>query len=322
MRYGILGAGAMGSMFGGFVSLAGHDVVLIDPWRDHMDAIAADGLLLERPGMESLRAYPAATSDPATVDVQDIFIVLAKGFAMRDAAESIAHAVGPDTYVVTLANGLGNDRVLGEVLGIDRVVPGTTVTGSEAVGPGHVRISTLTAQNAAVTHVGRPRTDDAVPAAIVQMAAELTAAGLPTEAIQDADVVIWTKLVMAGAVGPATAALQRTMFDVWNHEDGRRLLRSLFDEIVAVGQAEGVPLDPDVLWRHVEHTLDGTNEQDYASMAIDVLRGRPTEIESFSMEIVRRAKAHGLAAPASETVGRMVKVLGTPTHRTAPLPAV
>jgi 2-dehydropantoate 2-reductase len=320
MRFGILGAGAMGSLFGGHLALAGHDVVLIDPWREHMEAVARDGLLMERPGLESQRAHPATTSDPASVQTQDAFIVLTKGFALRAAAESIAHAVGPSTYVVPLANGLGNDRVLGEVLGVDRVAPGTTVTGSEAVGPGHIRMSALTAQREAVTHVGKPRTEERLPDGVVRIARELTQAGLPTEAVEDADVVIWTKLVMAGAVGPATAALRRTMADVWRHEHGRALLRALFDEIVALGQAEGVPLDPAALWKHVEHTMDGSNPEDYASMAIDVLRGRPTEIESFSMEIVRRAKANGLAAPVSETVGRMVKVLETPSRRTAPLP--
>jgi 2-dehydropantoate 2-reductase len=320
MKVGILGAGAMGSMFGGYLALAGHDVTLIDPWADHMDAVARDGLVMERPGREPLVAHPAATSDPASVGTTDVFIVLTKGFALREAAASIRHAVGPQTWVLTLGNGLGNDRVLAEVLGPERVVPGTTVTGSEAVGPGRIRISRLTADAQAVTHLGRPRTEDALPAGVVSLARTLTEAGLPTEAIENADVVIWTKLSIAGTMGPTTAALGRTIADVWETESGRSLIRAMYDEVVAVARAEGVPLDADELWKHCVQVWDGTNPEDFTSMAIDVLRRRPTEIESFSLEIVRRARDHGLEAPICETVGRMVKVLETPTLRTAPLP--
>lgn len=316
----MIGAGAMGSMFGGLLSLDGADVVLVDPWREHMEAIASDGLLIERPEMDELRAFPAATTDPASIGTQDVFIVLTKGFALRDAARSIQHAVGPDTLVVTLANGLGNDEALAEVLGPDVVVPGTTTTGSEAMGPGHIRTSVLTAQERAITHIGRPRTSEELPESVVALARAMTDAGLPTKAIPDADVVIWTKAVMACAVGPLSAALQRTMADVWRNDAGQELLRDMTAEILTVAEAEGVHLDREAHWAHIEHTLSQSSPEDYASMAVDVLRGRRTEIDSFSMEVVRRARAHGLEAPISATVGRMVRILETPTLRTLPPP--
>jgi 2-dehydropantoate 2-reductase len=319
MKVGILGAGAMGSMFGGFLSLAGHDVVLIDPWREHMESVAVDGLTIERPGLDAIIAHPRATADPSTVELQDAFVVLTKGYALGDAARSIQHAVGDRTLVVTLGNGLGNERVLGDVLGDSHVVPGTTTTGSEAVAPGRIRISQLTAKGEAITHVGAPRTADSLPPPVVEFAQVLSDAGLPTEAIENPDVVIWTKLAIAAVMGPLGGALRRTIADIWDNEDGRAIVRDMFDEVIAVGLAEGVPLERDELWEHLEQVLNNTNPNDYASMAIDILRGRPTEIDSFSMEVVRRADAHGLDAPISRTVGRMVKLLETPSGRTAPM---
>src|SRR3954468_18846932 len=99
MRIAILGAGAMGSVFGGRLALAGHDVTLVDVWREHMDAVARHGLTISSSSGETLRAPPRATSDGAELEPVDAVIVLAKGYATRDAALSIEHAVTADTWV-------------------------------------------------------------------------------------------------------------------------------------------------------------------------------------------------------------------------------
>ncbi len=232
----------MGSVFGGHLALAGHDVTLVDTWREHMEAVAAEGLDLCTPAGESTIVPLRALCEPELLEPVDLVIVLTKSFAGADALRSIVHAVGEQTWVATVQNGLGNDRRLAEVIGPDRVVPGTTTVGAEQREPGVVTMSLATAARTSVTHLGPPRSAAQLPDGVRTVAATLTDAGLPAEALDSADVVIWTKLALAGPMGPVTALLRRTVADVISNEHALALVTEMFDEIVAVAHATGVPL--------------------------------------------------------------------------------
>jgi 2-dehydropantoate 2-reductase len=305
MRFGILGAGAMGSVFGGRLALAGHEVTLVDVWREHLEVIDRDGLVLEVPGGESLTAHPSVAFSPDELDTVDVIIVLTKGFAARDAARSIVHAVSTDTWIVPLMNGLGVDGVLADVFEPGQIVPGTTTVGAELRGPGHARMSPRAAAEEAVTHIGAPRACERAPAGVLDLAATMSGAGLPTEVIADVDGLIWTKLAMAGTMGPLSAAMRCTITDVWNDEGARAVLRDLFVEVTDTAAAEGVELDVEAVWSHCAEVWE-QNVGGYASMAVDVMAGRRTEIDSFSLEIARRAERHGVSAPLSLALGRMI----------------
>jgi 2-dehydropantoate 2-reductase len=306
--WGVLGSGAIGSVFGGRLAAAGEEVLLIDVNRDHMDAVAANGLTLEAPSGETVVSHPRATADPSTVPPLDVVIVLTKGYSVDEAARSIAGSVHDGTWVITVQNGLGNDRRLAEVFGADRVVPGTTTVGGEYLAPGRVRMTPPAAARTAVTHLGTPRTTESVPEDLVAAADRMTAAGLPVELIADADTVIWTKLAMAASVAPLCTALRCTVADVWDSEDGRRLLREVFDEILAVAHAEGVALDPEQTWSHLAEVFSAVGPH-HPSMTVDILNGRRTEIDTFSIEIAARGQALGVPTPLNRALGTMVKLL-------------
>jgi 2-dehydropantoate 2-reductase len=308
VRIAILGAGAMGSVFGGHLALAGHDVTLVDTWREHMEAVAGAGLELRTPGGESVLVPLRAVHEPWRLEPVELVIVLTKTFAAADALRSIEPAVTGETWVVTVQNGLGNERRLAEVIGPERVVPGTTTVGAEQSGPGAVTMSLATAARTSVTHLGPPRGAAAIPAAVVEIAAVLTEAGLPTQALDSADVVIWTKLALAGPMGPVSAVLRRTVRDVAEDEHGLALIRALFGEIVDVARALGVPLDPDAAWAHAMRTYAEVGPHT-TSMAADVLAGRRTEIDAFCGEVARLGDEHGVPAPVNRTIWRAVKAI-------------
>jgi 2-dehydropantoate 2-reductase len=308
MRIAILGAGAMGSVFGGHLALAGHDVTLVDPWREHMEAVAAAGLELRTPQGESVVVPLRALHDPSPLQPVELVIVLTKTFAGADALRSVLHAITGETWVVTVQNGLGNDRRLADVVGPERVVPGTTTVGAEQQGPGAATMSLATAARTSVTHLGPPRGSTGVPPAVEEIAATLTAAGLPTEALDSADVVIWTKLALAGPMGPVSALLRRTVRDVAENEHSGALVRALFDEIVDVAVAIGVPLDRAAVWAHALETFSAVGPHT-TSMAADVLARRRTEIDAFCGEVARLGAEHGVPAPVNRTIWQAVKAV-------------
>lgn len=308
MKVAVLGAGAMGSVFGGHLALAGHDVTLVDVWREHMEAVAANGLDLRTPQGDCTIVPMQAIHDPARLTPVELVIVLTKTFAGADALRSVAHAVGPGTWVATVQNGLGNDRSLAEVIGPARVVPGTTTVGAEQQQPGATTMSLATAARTSVTHLGPPRGAPSLPAEVVAIAAMLTEAGLPTEALESADVVIWTKLAMAGPMGPVSALLRRTVIDVVENDHSLALIRVLFDEIVAVAHATGVALDRDAVWAHALSTFAAVGPHT-TSMAADVLAHRGTEIDAFCGEVARLGAEQGVPTPVNRTVWHAIKAI-------------
>lgn len=307
MKFAIVGSGAMGSVFGAHLARAGHDVTLVDIRQDHMDAVAEDGLELFGPdGSETIRL--AATTDAESLEPVEAMIFLCKGFSTAEAARSVAHALPDDGWAVTVQNGLGNDRVLAEVLGPERVVPGTTTVGAMQDRAGTTRMSPGTAAGQSRTHLGPPRGADGVPDGVAEVARALTDAGLPTEALADADVVIWTKLAMASSMGLLTAILRRTVQDVMEDETAYGLWRDMFDEIMAVAKAEGVDLDQESVFAHCDHTYRSVGHHT-TSMAADVAAGRQTEIQTLGLDVAARGAEHGVPTPVVSSVGRLIRSL-------------
>lgn len=311
MRWAVVGAGAMGSVFGGHLALAGHEVTLVDVREDHIGAIRERGLEMRRPTAEDVVVPIDATTDPQADLAEgsiDAAIFLCKGWATVDAARSVAHALGPDGWAITVQNGLGNARRLAEVFDERQVVPGTTTVGAMSEGPGVVTTSPGTAQGQSLTQVGPPAAVGAIPEGIRAAAAELTGAGLPTEVLASADTVIWTKLAMASSMGCLTAILRRTVQDVVDDPTAWGLWTDMFDEVIAVAVAKGIDLDVEVIRQHCHDTFAGVGHH-ATSMAADVVAGRRTEIDALAHELVEEARAVGVDVPVIQTVGRLVSAL-------------
>lgn len=228
--------------------------------------------------------------------------------------QSIRHAVRDDTWVATVQNGLGNDRLLGEVFKPDQVIPGTTTVGAEQHAPGTTLMSPGTAAGQSLTQLGPPRGATSVPDGVRELARALTDAGLPTEVSDSADVVIWTKVALASSVGSLTAIMRRTIADVLDDAHSYELLSELFDEIVAVAHAAGAPLDRAAVWQHALRTWRSVGAH-VTSMAADVVAGRRTEVDTWCLEVARIGAELGVPTPVTSTVGRLIKALESSYER-------
>ena len=313
----VTGAGSMGSMFGGLMSRAGHDVTLVDVNADHMAAVAQSGLTLQFPDGRTEVVRPGATTDPSTLRDVSLVVVLTKSFATRDAAAAIRHALRDDAVVVTVQNGLGNDRALAEVLGERRVLGGTTTSGAELLAPGRVALSLITASGASLTECAPVRaelnTDGELVGRAHAAAALLTGAGLPTHVRDSIDGVVWKKLCLAATAAPLTAALRCTVADLLGDGSATTLLRAMFDEIIAVALAEGVAIDAEYTWQHAMTTFTSVGAHQ-TSMAVDVAKGRRTEIDAMCGEIARRGRLHGVETPHHDVIGTMIRAIEEKNH--------
>ena len=302
--WAVVGAGAMGSVIGGHLALAGHSVTLVDVRRDHIDAVRTDGLVMRRPDGTASTVRLDATVDPSgDLRPVDVLLFMCKTFATVEAARSVAHALAPGGVAVTLQNGLGNDRRLAEVFDADRVIPGTTTVGAESVAPGVVLMAPATAEGRSLTEMGPPRTvevsgDADVPSAVRDVAADLTAAGLPAEALPSA----------AASMAGLTAALRRTVADVIGEPAAWALWTDMFEEVVAVATAAGVDLDVAALRARCIDTYTSVGPH-ITSMAADVVAGRRTEVDALALGVAEEGRRVGVPTPVNDVVGRIVKSL-------------
>jgi Ketopantoate reductase len=139
MKLAIIGAGALGSVIG-FHLAASNNVILIDLWQEHINAINTHGLCCVADDSEQIRFLPA-TTDPALVEPVPVALITVKAAQTSWAATVAAQILQPDGVAYTLQNGLGNAELLAHQLGTQRVGQGVTTLGATLVAPGRVRLA-------------------------------------------------------------------------------------------------------------------------------------------------------------------------------------
>jgi len=299
MKVLILGAGAMGCLYGAAFHRAGCDVVFVDVNRPHIDAINSNGLELEtRAGTEHL---PIPARLPEEVDGPvDLVVVFTKTFHTDAALAGIEAAIGPETWLLSLQNGLGNDKRLAAHAPEDRILVGSSSLPSDLAGPGKVRSHGEGGSKLYPAFGGDP-------AFAQEVCALLTRGGLPAALEPDIHGAIWSKAIFNATMNPLCALTRRTPGFLGAHEESRALIRELVEEGVSVANASGVAVlaQPIHDLTHVSVTDHADHE---ASMLQDVKAGRRTEVDAINGAIVEAARAAGVPAPLTETLWRLVKL--------------
>ncbi len=300
MRIAVVGAGAMGGLFGGSLAEAGHEVCLIDRPGPHLDALRAAGLLLHTDAGDRRIALSAGTA--ADFDgLRDLLVVFTKAPQTEAALRQAAHLAGPDTRVLTVQNGLGNaERIAAALPGI-RILVGMTSWPADLAAPGHVsshghgEVRFWTADGVE---------DPAVPG----IAAALVQAGLHGVADPAVAVAIWEKVAFNAAMNAVSAVSRLAVGPIADSAEGRSLVAAMVDEAAAVARARGVAVEAGRVHAAVSRAFAG-HRAHKASMLQDVLAGRRTEIEQINGAIVAAGEAHGVATPVTRVLRDLVRLV-------------
>ena len=300
----VLGAGAMGSLFGGTLARGGLAVTLVDVRADHIDAINTHGLKIQGYGGERtvrVRATDCAGELPRA----DIVLVQTKAMDTAAAVESMRRVFGPETIAISFQNGLGNEEVIGGIVGPERVLAGLTAQGATRIGPGVVHnFGDLP------TYVGEM--EGGLSERAERIARGFTAAGLPTHASADIRRDMWKKLLGNVGLSPTSAITNLTSVEIMAVSELREVVLGAVDEAAAVGAAEGIDLDADevrsVLLKLVDPSGGGTG-QSKSSACTDILNRRRTEVDWINGAIVGLGEKHGIATPINRTLVGAVKGL-------------
>ena len=298
----VVGAGAMGCLFGGLLAEGGLDVTLIDVWQEHVDRINMNGLLMVGYGGD--RSIPVrATTDPSDLEPIDVLFVQCKAPYTKEAVGRVLHLLREDSVAVSFQNGLGNEENIGEVTGMERVLGGVTAQGAAVEGPGAVRnFGNLPTQ---IGEMGGGVSERAG-----RIASALDRAGLQTSAVADIRQAIWKKLLANIAISPTSAIANMTIKQVFAVPELKDTAFEALDEAVVVARAEGVDLNA-AETREVINQIagpEGTGDNK-SSLCVDILNRRPCEVDVINGAVVKLGRKHGISTPVNKTLVAAVKAL-------------
>jgi 2-dehydropantoate 2-reductase len=297
----VLGAGAMGSLFGGLLAEGGLEVTLVDPWKEHIDKIKQDGLQMV--GFGGDRFIPiGATSDASEVKSADIVFVQCKANFNAAAAASVAHLFGDATNTVAISfqNGLGNEEELATHFGKENVLGGLTAQGANVEGPGVIR-----------NHAELPsyigEMEGGISERVKDIAAALSGAGLPTESSENIRLDIWRKLMANIAISAVSGITGLNIGQIFNEHRADSVSYAALEEAITVANAVGVPLSFDEA-HEILGKISGPNGTpgNKSSLRVDIENSRPSEIDYINGAVVKFAKEKNIPVPINETLVTLV----------------
>lgn len=301
---GVMGGGAVGCLYGGWLARAGAPVSIVAR-PAHVEAIRHRGLHVTGRDFDFQVAVNASTEMSALAE-SDIVLFCTKTRDTERVAAELKPFLKPAAAVLAFQNGVDGAERLSAILP-NPVFSAALVVSCYMAGPGHVH------------HNGRGdvllgdwfpgRSDAAERATRLQAIVETLQRGsIQASLASDIRLTLWTKLAMNCGYN-ALSALCRARYErLVATEASRRLMRTVVEELVAVGRKDGVALDFETVLKQVMDLAAGFPAA-ISSTGQDIALGRPTEIDDLNGYVARRGRALGVPTPLNETLQGMIKVL-------------
>ncbi|MBD3160107.1 MAG: 2-dehydropantoate 2-reductase [Candidatus Lokiarchaeota archaeon] len=296
----IMGSGALGSLYGGLIQLTNRASVTLVARPRHVNAIKERGLQI-RGVLGEYSIDIEAVPDPKEIQHADLVFITTKSYDTRKAARELKHLVSEDTYFVCLQNGIGTEELVSRELNTKNVLRATSCMGAMTTGNGEVKVT-----GTGITEVGTHYEENSeVVDYVVNL---LQDASFEASGSEDIEAVVWTKTIVNCGINPVGALTGLTNGEVYKDRDLRALVVNLVEEAAEVAEALDINLNTDDPVRYTLGTAKATSEN-INSMLQDIVKGKRTEIDFITGEIVRKAEKLGLEAPFSKSMLALVRAL-------------
>lgn len=300
MRIAVMGAGSIGGYFGGMLAHGGNVVTLVARGA-HLEAIRSNGLKVVRDD-EEFTVRCEATDDPSKVGPVDLVLLCVKTYQNKGAVPLMQPMVGPETTVLCLQNGVDSYLAAAQVLGESLVLPGAAFIEAGVMGPGVVR------QTGGFVRIILGETNGLETQRCQAIRDVFVEAGVPAEVVPDIRAGLWEKFLFIATMAGVTSIARETLAELMRQPHWRQVVLGCLSEIDAVARASGVGLPTDIVPNTVSY-IEGQLGDLQASMYVDLLAGRPLELEALNGAVVRAGKDAGVATPINDVIYAMLKGL-------------
>jgi 2-dehydropantoate 2-reductase len=289
----VMGTGGVGGYFGARLAAAGLEVWFVARGRN-LTALRERGLVVRTPTGDVALPAVRAVEWPADAGRGDLILVCVKTYDTEAAAAALRPAVGPDTIVLSLQNGIENEEVLAHVLGLPPLLLALTQIGAELVGPGEVRY-----YSRGTIVFGEPDGSESPRARSV--AALFERAAVPYRLSRRIRIRVWDKLAWNAGFNAVTALTRQTVAGAMAHPGSRAVVAAAMAEVAAVANAQGIGCDPARIEAVLEESRSGLADFK-TSMLQDLERGRRLEHDALNGAVLRAADRCGVAVPVNRTL--------------------
>jgi len=312
MKFLIMGAGALGTAFGGMLAGAGYDVTLIGREK-HMKPVREHGLRISGIwGSHVIKNMVATSELNANCEPDaDVVLLTTKSFDTENTMQELQPLIADNSVVISLQNGIGNEEIIARYVGKERTIGGTVITGFEMSKPGEVEVTV----SADTTKIGE--LNNKITPRSRKIVAIFNDAGMPSDAVDNIQMHIWAKALYSAALNPLSAIF-RVEYGKLTDPHSFAVIEALIHEAFEVAKAEGVEL----FWNSAEVYLDylrreqiPPTEKHHSSMLNDIKRGKKTEIDFLNGVFVTLGKRHNIPTPVNETIVREIKFLESKTTK-------
>lgn len=300
MKIVIIGAGAMGCLYGAYFSKK-NEVIMLDSYSPQVDAINENGVtVLEEDGKEYNYKNIKAFKSGEYHEEADLVIVFVKSTFSEDALRENKALFGAHTIVMTLQNGAGNDRKIAKYVNKKNIVIGTSKHNSVNMGGGKVRHS-----GHGETTIGSNIDAKKTLSTIEKL---LTESGFAAEITDDIQRIIWSKLFVNLSINTFTAITRSPIGSMIDNKYAWDFAEKMICEAVDVAEADGTHFSYMEVLNMVHHVCEDAGKG-YSSMSQDVMNCRRTEIDAINGAIVEQARLYNVPVPYNTLIVDLIHAI-------------
>lgn len=299
MKIAVIGAGAMGMLYAGYLSKA-HEVYLVGRDATRMSAAQANGIVITEKDGSTATYRPHAIVDSEGVGAMDVVILLTKAMDSRTALAAHPTLIGEDTILMTLQNGAGHETMLQEFASLSQLAIGTTQHGCSISGENTIRHSAI-----GPTVFGMV---DGDLESLAPIEAALNECGLEAQKTPQIKELIWNKLMINTSSSVMAGLLAVPQGYCLDDAYAWEIVQSLIKESVKVANADGMAFDATEQIARVE-TLLSNARAGLVGIYADLQAGRMTEVDTISGSVVARGAQLGVPTPTHALIVQIIHAM-------------
>jgi len=302
---GIIGLGPVGTILAAHLAKHGEKVIVEDIVEKLLSTIKDEGLHVS--GIRELTAKidrTASSTSELSRYSPDVVFVATKTCILKNVLPEIKRIYHPGMKIVSYQNGLDNEQLISEALGIDTTYRMVINYAGNKISYANAKMNWFQPPNyIGAYHKGKYTIDRTTK----YIARIMTASGLTTEETHDIKKHVWEKTILNSALCSICAVTRQTMKEAMEFEHTRPLAVKILEEGLAVAEADGYSSGKDALSRFTSYLEKGGAHK--PSMLVDVENRRPTEVDFLSGAISRYGEKYGIPTPINSTFMRLLKTI-------------